>query len=201
MGSGEPHYDVPAEGYDELYGEEQIAKYATAFKSLSQSPGELQIVLDVGCATGLLAKFLKQFGFNHIYVGIDLDADRLRIANNRSSHVMVVQADAHALPVRSGVADLTTCFTVIHLLDFERAIRELARVSRGIIIITLLKKRLELKPAVLRLIRENLREWNLKSLPVAETIKDELYVLVKQSGKRAFKATISQAPSGMVSPP
>jgi len=198
---GEPTYDVPAEGYDELYGEEQAAKYAAAFKSLQRLLDEPRVVLDVGCATGLLAEFLEHLGLNHLYIGIDLDADRLRIAKSRSPSIMVVQADAHALPVRSGAADLTACFTVIHLLDLERAIRELARASRSTMIITLLRKKLELKPMLLRLLKENLRGWNLESPPVAEDVKDELYILVRRDRERALRAAASQESSGTESPP
>jgi len=200
MGGGEPLYDVPAEGYDELYGEEQVAKYAAALGRFPQPSRRPPVVLDIGCATGLLTRFLEMLGLRHIYIGIDLDADRLRVARDRSPSAMVIRADAHALPIRSGAADLTACFTVIHLLDPERAVREMARVSRGTIIITLLKKRIELKPLMLRLFREHLKNWHLESLQVAEDVRDEIYVLVKQDCGD-FRVGASQAFSGMASPP
>jgi SAM-dependent methyltransferase len=180
MGGGEPLYDVPAEGYDELYGEEQVRKYAAALGRLHQLFKKPPLVLDVGCATGLLTRFLEMLGLRHIYIGIDLDADRLRVARDRSPGVMVIQADAHALPIRSGAADLTACFTVIHLLDPEQVVREAVRVSRGIMIITLLKKRIGLKPLMLRLFREHLKGWRLKLLQAAGDVKDEVYVLVRR---------------------
>lgn len=178
MGGGELAYDVPAEGYDELYGEEQVEKYAAAFRELAKQAEEIQVVLDVGCATGLLARFLELRGFNGIYLGVDLAADRLKIAKGRSHRVAVVQADAHALPIRSGAADLAACFTTIHLLDLRRALAELARASRKIAIITLLKKRLDLKQEILKLLKECFKGWILLERS-PDPVKDELYILVK----------------------
>jgi ubiquinone/menaquinone biosynthesis C-methylase UbiE len=180
MGGGGPLYDVPAKGYDELYGEEQVRKYAAALGELPQLFKKPLIVLDIGCATGLLVNSLEVLGLDNLYIGIDLDADRLRVAKNRSPSAIVVQADAHALPIRSGVADLTACFTVIHLLDPEQAVREMVRVSRGTMIITLLEKRIDLKPLMLRLFREHLKGWRLKLLQAAGDVKDEVYILVKR---------------------
>ncbi len=187
MSGALPFYDVPAEGYDELYGEEQTRKYTAVFRELVHFSQETRVVLDVGCATGLLANFLELMGFKSLYVGIDLAADRLRIAKSRSQLVMVVQADAHALPIRSGAADLTACFTVIHLMNPGKAVRELARVSRSTAIITLLRKKLDLKPAILKLLRKYFRGWALKILQPTEEIKDEVYILVRSRGEKARK--------------
>jgi SAM-dependent methyltransferase len=50
-----------------------------------------------------------------------------------------VMADAHALPLRSGVADTVLCVEVLeYLVDPRRAVRELARIlkSRGVLLLT-----------------------------------------------------------------
>lgn len=168
-------YDVPAEGYDELYGEEQYEKYEAASAMLEKPLREFCIVADVGCATGLFGEYLRSAGFEGLYIGVDLLEDRLKVARQKSDGSwMFIQADAEHLPFRGNSIDLAVCVTVIHLLDVGRAIEELTRISRGAIIITLLKKRADLVNAVLK---------HLDRLPVKRIsipgIKDEIFITYK----------------------
>jgi 2-polyprenyl-3-methyl-5-hydroxy-6-metoxy-1,4-benzoquinol methylase len=62
-------------------------------------------VLDVGCGIGLLAHYLDSVGCNVDYVGIDLDADKIRIAEQAASHhahMRFLHASCDALPAWQG---------------------------------------------------------------------------------------------------
>jgi len=142
-------FDVPAEGYDELYGEEQIRKYAVVFNLFSK---DFKNILDVGCATGLLTDYLKYIGFREEYIGLDKDFERVKYAKKKRSGEYVV-GDAHHLPFRDKCVDLTVCFTVIHLLELNKVVQEIVRVSRSFTVITLLKKRIDLKEKLLNILK------------------------------------------------
>lgn len=166
------YYDVPAEGYEELYGEEQAEKYEAALKHLDlHSIGR---VLDVGCGVALLLKYLRGKGFEGLYIGIDILEDRLRHALRlRDGFAEFIQADAEHLPFREKGFDLTTAFTVIHLLDQQKALEEMLRVSSRWLAISVLKRGLEAGGVVERALKD------LDPLMVADepNLKDRVYLL------------------------
>lgn len=168
-------YDVPADGYDELYGEEQYRKYEAAFTELGKSIEELNVVVDVGCATGLLGEYLRARGFRGLYIGIDVSEDRLKAAKLKAGHSWeIIQADAEHLPLRAGSADLVTCITVIHLLDVDRAVEELMKVTGDMAIITLLERRIDLETEVLR----SLSKSSIKKLS-RPGVRDVVFIVRK----------------------
>ncbi len=175
-------YDVPAEGYDELYGEEQFEKYSAIVSELEKEVAGISVVADVGCGTGLLGEYLRTLGFGGIYVGIDLASERLESAKRRAdSSWMLIQADAEHLPLRSRSIDLVACVTVIHLLDVERAVREIVRVSRGYLAVTLLWKRLDLRDRLLQSIRRSAGEASMREI-LRSDLRDLIIVLSCDGG-------------------
>lgn len=163
-------YDVPAEGYDELYGEEQRVKYKLVFDKLGYSSSSL---LDIGCGIGLLAEYLKNAGFDGIYIGVDIDLERIRYAKKNLNVDEYVVADAHYLPFRDKCFQLSTIFTVIHLLDIRKAVKEALRVSQKIVVITLLKKREDLEK---NLIEEVQKASKIAKLESRES-KDVVFIV------------------------
>lgn len=175
-------YDVPAEGYDELYGEEQLEKYSAIVSELEKEVAGISVVADVGCGTGLLGAYLRTMGFGGIYIGIDLASERLESAKRRAdSSWMLIQADAEHLPLRSRSIDLVACITVIHLLDVERAVREIVRVSRGYLAVTLLGKRLDLRDRLLQSIRRSAGEASMREI-LRSDLRDLIIVLSYDGG-------------------
>lgn len=144
-------YDRTAEFYDKRYEEIQFEKYRRTIKF---SVENLKI-LDLGCGTGLLAKFLSRRDL----VGIDLSFKMLKVAKKRCK---VVQADMDHLPFRDSIFDLVFSFTSLqNLPHFKVAIREVSRVLKknGIFIFTVLNKK--------------------SYLQVAEDVKDRFKILEK----------------------
>lgn len=138
-------YEATAKGYDELYRAEQFEKYSLTLRKRPPSGR----VLDAGCGTGLLAEYMRVAGYlenvSH-YVCLDYSGEMLRIARWRFSKICpgkctVVEGNVMTTPFTSKAFDITYSFTVLDLVDrLEEAISELTRVTRGPVVISLLKK-------------------------------------------------------------
>jgi predicted TPR repeat methyltransferase len=93
-------YDATSEGYDELYGAEQLRKYWMALRHVDLG-GLGGWVVDVGCGTGLLLSFLRGLGCSAEYVGIDVSEAMLVKACLRADGLThLIQADGNNLPLR-----------------------------------------------------------------------------------------------------
>ncbi len=86
--------------------------------------GENQLVLDVGCGRGEVARMLAS---RHRVVGVDIDVDALR---TYSRYGLAVIADARDLPFGDGVFDTVVCGQSLTCMDEEAVLPELARVLR-----------------------------------------------------------------------
>ena len=92
-----------------------------------------QRVLDVACGTGESTAWLaSEHGCR--MVGLDRSASLLARAQRkfreRDLAIPLVQGDAHALPFGDGIFDATISECTLCLLDKERAIAEMVRVTR-----------------------------------------------------------------------
>jgi len=81
------------------------------------------VVLDVGAGTGIATRQLAERGA--VVTALDVSEPMLRHAPGRR-----LLADAAALPLRDGAADLVTCAQAWHWVDHERASAEVRRVLR-----------------------------------------------------------------------
>ena len=134
-------YDATAQGYNELYAEEQKAKYMAALKNLKVSDAK---ILDVGCGSGL---FLQEVASQaSIVVGIDISRKLLLKANQQAKaypNAFALQADGDHLPFINGFFDVVFAFTVLQnmpqpavaLVEWKRVVKE-----KGSLVITALKK-------------------------------------------------------------
>lgn len=95
--------------------------------------GDCQRVLDVGCGTGAITVELAELAAGRV-VGVDIDDSKLERAREAFGHVGNLEfrhGDAQDLPFPDGTFDLVT-FTIVlvYVPDQERALREMARVTR-----------------------------------------------------------------------
>ena len=174
-------YDATAEGYDELYRDEQYAKYAKAAEALAKTLSSCRHspscrLCDIGCGTGLLIEYMAEAGLpqpSH-YICIDLSINMLRHAKQRSKRhaaplIDIIQGDAEHLPLRRKTCRIAVSFTVIDLVeDPARMLSECDHVS-GTCIVSRLKKAM----------RNHSRELRVGSY-LAETDKD--IVFIRQAG-------------------
>lgn len=120
-------YEELSNGYEELYGEEQSRKYIRVFKELSlrsHLTRKNQVILDLGCGTSSLIKFLcsgvSSTAFSY-YVGLDLSPSMCFMSRKRINRAGllgdVVAGDIFRLPFRGGIADTVLSITVLTCRD------------------------------------------------------------------------------------
>jgi ubiquinone/menaquinone biosynthesis C-methylase UbiE len=165
------YYDSIADGYNELYKQEQLAKLNLIFNYLSENnklPGESDIILDVGCGTGVTGEV-----FPNRIIGIDPSLELLKQANETDRmHGYCIQAMAEYLPFQDVYFTLTIALTSVqNFKDINRGLDEIGRVSRGMIIISI-----PLKSPKLDLIKK-LVDIKFKIIDTIEEEKDLIFFL------------------------
>ena len=101
------------------------------FHTIELIPPDVRTILDVGCGNGA---FLNSLPDVYEAVGLDSSQEGLKYVKSKAVH-----GDITALPFESASFDLVTCLEVLEHLPFtlfERALSEIARVSRKYIIIS-----------------------------------------------------------------
>ncbi len=143
-------YDSTADSYDELYRDEQYAKYnVIELNELMPSKGDR--VLDAGCGTCLFYEYLAEDRVqgDYVYVGVDISINMLLKCINKdlyiSPKVDLVQADILNIPFRANSFNKIYLITVLDLLDRSVSevidmVKQVAK-KNSLIVYTLLKKK------------------------------------------------------------
>ena len=108
------------------------------------APASSDTIVDVGCGNGMYLAELARRGFAGRVLGVDLSLGMLTVARHRLEEsanlagraarpmpVTLANADATALPLRGGMADLAfAAHMLYHVPEPADALRELRRVTR-----------------------------------------------------------------------
>ena len=89
-------------------------------------------VLEVGCGTGKLVKFLNENGFTA--VGCDIAEEALKRARKINKKNSIIKASATKLPFKSGLFDLVAAISLIEHLDkneSQKFLKEAYRVLKS----------------------------------------------------------------------
>ena len=109
----------------------QFWPFLEAASALSQELNRPVSLLDCGCACGHLAKMLDQHGIRHDYVGLDYDADLLRLGREHYEQKKLAQGDIRALPFKEKHFDVVVAYDILYLMENQEAVlKELVRVAR-----------------------------------------------------------------------
>jgi ubiquinone/menaquinone biosynthesis C-methylase UbiE len=131
-------YDaLGGEIYDLRYTEEQGVKYDLLLKKMGPKPYEL--VLDIGCGTGLLTQRLESET-----VGLDISAGLLSTAHSRlrgKKYAQLIMGDAEHSPIRNSSIDKIFAVTLLQNTPNPTSVlQEIKRVGKATAGVTVLKK-------------------------------------------------------------
>jgi len=161
------HYDHLAQVYDAQYSEEQKAKIEAALNNTKLSQNEL--VLDVGCGTGLLFRHVAKSA--KLVVGIDISSKILQEARKRTKQLpntAVVSADADYTPFQNQTFDQVFAITLLqNMPNPAETLGEIKRVSKhqSTIVVTGLKKKFTKERFIKLLNKAGLKISTLKTNP------------------------------------
>lgn len=121
VSEGLARYDGHADWYDEAF--DVYREDVDVLRELL-GPGEGRVCLDVACGTGRYAATITDAGYR--VVGVDVSADQLRLAAQRTDHL--AQADARSLPLRSSSINVAVgLYLHTDVEDFAAVVAEIAR--------------------------------------------------------------------------
>jgi len=158
------YYDSISQGYDELYGEEQLRKAELIAKHMK--PRSSDYLLDVGCGS---ASYFPLFSC--IRIGVDPSLELLKKASE-ADEGSFIQAAAENLPFKDGSFDYVISITAIHnFTSPKKCLMEIRRVAKNLVILSVLKQARKFEE-ISKLIREL---FTIKNLILEE--KDLIFVL------------------------
>lgn len=124
------YYDCIAPGYEELHRDEQLHKMALIKAELDIEPDDL--LLDVGCGTGLTCDFLCRV------IGLD---PAIQLLKRAPKDLLVVQAEAEHIPFADDIFDIVSSVTAIqNFHDIKAGLHEIRRVGKKRFVLTFLAK-------------------------------------------------------------
>ena len=122
------YYDEISEGYDELHREGQLKKLALIKQYIK--PKKTDTLLDIGCGSGLSSDWDCKV------VGLDPSLSLLE-----KNPKIKVFGSGEQLPFKDKSFDYVVCVTALHNFeDVEKGLKEIKRVAKGQVVISLLKK-------------------------------------------------------------
>lgn len=100
-------------------------------------PLNIETVLDAGCGEGFTLDRLQQEKIGKTFEGIEFDQEAVELGNKLYPTLNIKQGDIYKLPFKNNSFDLVVCTEVLeHLENPKKAYRELLRVSRKYVLIS-----------------------------------------------------------------
>lgn len=136
-------YDKMANAYDVLYREEQNLKIKKALKLMEMKKSD--IILDVGCGTGLLIEYVIESV--KFLVGLDISKEILKKARSKFSkplNLLFIRADADFTPFPDETFDKVFAITLLqNMPNPQLTLKEIFRVTKkgSLTVVTGLKKK------------------------------------------------------------
>jgi 2-polyprenyl-3-methyl-5-hydroxy-6-metoxy-1,4-benzoquinol methylase len=100
-------------------------------------PLNTESILDAGCGEGFTMNKLIESGINAKLEGIEYSKDSISFGKKLFPNLIIKQASIYDLPHKNNSFDLVICTEVLeHLEKPEKAVKEMLRVSRKYLIVT-----------------------------------------------------------------
>jgi ubiquinone/menaquinone biosynthesis C-methylase UbiE len=118
--------------FNNLYKKERSLPVEMHYSEYVKEMSKGKRVLDVGCGTGALVKFLRKKGIKAY--GIDISREAVKKANYK----FVILSPITGIPFPNDFFDVVGCHWVLeHVGEYEKAIKEMVRVGKRQIIYTI----------------------------------------------------------------
>lgn len=159
------HYDNIATVYDTQYDEEQETKIKAVLDEIGLQRNN--IILDIGCGTGLLFKHIKNS--TKLLIGLDTSFGLLKRAKTQTKqyrNTTIIRADADHTPFKNKTFHTIFAITLLQNMPNPTAtLREIKRISKdnATIAVTVLKKGLTKKAFTQLLENTELTIYTLKT--------------------------------------
>lgn len=131
------HAHQPIYGYRTSKGSKScIARYMVTKSILNAlNKYNFKTFVDIGGAEGYAANLVKEL-FNVQVISTDLSENACKMAE-AIFHIRAIPADIHNLPFRDKEFDMVLCSeTIEHVTDYKKAIEELLRITKNVLVIT-----------------------------------------------------------------
>jgi demethylmenaquinone methyltransferase / 2-methoxy-6-polyprenyl-1,4-benzoquinol methylase len=129
--------DKNANSYDKLvcaatFGQDKVWK-----KQIVNMVKECNIILDLGCGTGILSAMIQQNNNFGIVYGLDLTFEYLKVALAKRMNIPLLNATAEALPFKNEAFDSVVASYIPKYTQIDQLIDECLRVlkKKGILIL------------------------------------------------------------------
>ena len=94
-------------------------------------------ILDVGCGEGFTLNRLNEHGIGKRLEGLDYSKDAIALGKKTYPDIKITQGSIYKLPYQNNSFDLVLCTEVLeHLQNPEQALKELVRVSKKYLVIS-----------------------------------------------------------------
>lgn len=128
------YYNQISEGYEELHKEEQLKKLEIISKYIK--PKKTELLLDVGCGTGLTVE-----RWNCIRVGADPAIGLLEKAKLKNKNIFYINSEAENLSFKDSSFDFVISITAMqNFHNIQKGIKEIKRVGRKRFVLSALKR-------------------------------------------------------------
>ncbi|MCL5113845.1 MAG: methyltransferase domain-containing protein [Patescibacteria group bacterium] len=115
-------------------------------------------ILDVGCGEGFTLNRLRDNGIGKKLKGLESSKDTIELGRKTYPDIEITQGSIYELPYKDNSFDLVLCTEVLeHLEDPKKALKELARVSKKYLLISVPNEPLFMLANFLR--GKNLSRW------------------------------------------
>ncbi len=154
---------------------------------------DAKTILDVGCGPGIYCKRLSDKGYD--IIGVDYSENTVELAKQKYPGIRFMVADGYNLPFADKQFDIAISIGALQcIIEHEKFIKELMRVSsKAVIISTLLKKKKSKDP--IRTLKEQLkadafpcREYHASEiLPIFEKTRMKTSVITTFNGQKIMQ--------------
>lgn len=94
-------------------------------------------ILDVGCGEGFTLNRLKENGIGKKLKGLEYSKNAIKLGRKIYPDIKIIQGSIYKLPYKNNSFDLVLCTEVLeHLEDPKKALKELARVSKKYLLLS-----------------------------------------------------------------